>query len=282
MNQEANSGNLPEQQGKSATYKRGNRKGNNRPTLVSPTTEAANSEQEQSYAENGLSSGSDVTTPSTTATIAALPVTPAKNRPRFFSTIGRKEALTQETVADPAAARLSRATRGKAVATGKIQESKKSDTKAVAPATATPARAAAARPARPPSAFKPRHFIGILIYIIVADVVGIYEKNLLVSAKLEKLLFNLGPLPVYLSTVLFLLTLVVMLVVLARFDLVPRSLTGASRPVNKGTTTRTSGGDDASTKAPPTYKQGVKGTDDNLYQEYRQNQRYWQRRDRKK
>jgi len=29
-------------------------------------------------------------------------------------------------------------------------------------------------------------------------------------------------------------------------------------------------------------KQGVKGANDDLYQEYRETQRYWQRRDRKK
>ncbi len=282
MNQEdisGNSSNSPAQQGKSATDRRGN-KSRNRPVLVSSTTE-----QEQSATSNGAVSASAspvVETTSATSAGEATPVSPVRNRPKFFSTIGRKAATTEEkAAADPAAARLARATRGKAASNGKKEqpEAKTQPVKEVAPAKATPARTA---PARPRSAFKSRHFIGILIYIIVADFVGVAEKNWLVSAKLEKLLFNLGPLPVYLSTVLFLLTLVLLLIVLARFDLVPRSLGGAARPAPKGTASNTSRSSGAGSKGQPTIKQGVKGANDDLYQEYRQNQRYWQRRDRKK
>jgi len=75
---------------------------------------------------------------------------------------------------------------------------------------------------------------------------------------------------------------VLLLIVLARFDLVPRSLGGAARPAPKGTTSNTSRSSGAGSKGQPTIKQGVKGANDDLYQEYRQNQRYWQRRDRKK
>jgi ABC-type phosphate transport system substrate-binding protein len=97
------------------------------------------------------------------------------------------------------------------------------------------------------------------------------------------LLFTIGPVQVYLSTVMFLLTLIVLLIVLARFDLVPRSLAPAStqpRPSSKGQAQRPS--NDGSTNTQPGMKQGVKGANDDLYQEYRQNQRYWQRKDRKK
>jgi len=109
----------------------------------------------------------------------------------------------------------------------------------------------------------------------------------LVSAHAEKLLFSLGPLPIYVSTVLFLLTLVILLVVLARFDLVPRSLTPAPRqPVTTGkgqsqNNNTSDTGSDGSQNT-PNRKQGVKGANDDLYQEYRETQRYWQRRDRKK
>jgi hypothetical protein len=282
MNQEDISGNSPMQEGKSATYRRSN-KGRNRPVLVT-----SDQEQEESPASNDASSADSSqvvrTTPATNVAEDTQGTT-ARSRPKFFSTIGRKETTAEEKVADPAAARLARATRGKAASNGKKEaqepkESKETTSKAVAPAKAAPARPAAARPGARPSAFKPRHFIGILIYIIVADVAGIYEKNLLVSAKLEKLLFTLGPLPVYLSTVVFLLTLVLLLIVLARFDLVPRSL-GSPRTAPKSTSNTTRGNDPGS-KEQPTMKQGVKGANDALYQEYRQNQRYWQRRDRKK
>ena len=132
--------------------------------------------------------------------------------------------------------------------------------------------------------FKPRHLIGILAYLIVADVVGVYEKAWL--GKADKLLFSLGPLPIYTSTVIFLFTLVVLLIVLARFDLVPRSLTPASRrPVtttNKNSPQGDSDSNSDGSRNTPNMKQGVKGQNDDLYQEYRETQRYWQRRDRKK
>ena len=119
----------------------------------------------------------------------------------------------------------------------------------------------------------------------MADVAGVYEKSLL--GKNDKLLFSLGPLPIYTSTVLFLLTLVVLLIVLARFDLVPRSLTPSSRQpatTGKGQTQNNDKADSDSedTRNTPGLKQGVKGADDDLYQEYRETQRYWNRRDRKK
>jgi len=65
---------------------------------------------------------------------------------------------------------------------------------------------------------------------------------------------------------------------------VPRSLTPASRQpatTGKGPSQQNKDvPDDA--KTTPNVKQGVKGANDDLYQEYRQTQRYWQRRDRKK
>lgn len=203
-----------------------------------------------------------------------------KGRPKFFSTLGKKEETSEVATADPAAARLSRATRGKAATPAKTGERKQSQQESKAPAKATTAARPAAQPARR-GGFKPRHIIGILLYLIVADVAGLYEKQLLVNSHIEKLLFNLGPIPVYLSTVMFLLTLVLLLIVLARFDLVPRSLTPSrTGPASKGQSKASPR--DNNDNGQPGMKQGVKGADDALYQEYRQNQRYWQRRDRKK
>lgn len=210
-----------------------------------------------------------------------------KGRPKFFSTLGKKEETSEEVTADPAAARLARAIRGKVTPTAKTGEKRQSQQEIQAPAKATaPARSASGRPAAQPArrgGFKPRHLIGILLYLIVADVAGLYEKQLLVNSHIEKLLFNLGPIPVYLSTVMFLLTLVLLLIVLARFDLVPRSLspsTSRTGPASKGQSKASPR--DNNDNGQPGMKQGVKGADDDLYQEYRQNQRYWQRRDRKK
>jgi hypothetical protein len=282
MNQDANNGSTPgardiqdaQQPGRSTTYKRSNRQGRNRPVLVTPTDgEQPTAIERQSDIDEALAATSTTTTD-----------TPEKKgRPKFFSTIGRKEAASETTTADPNAARLARAIRGKTASTTKTGEKKQ---EVSSPARASsPAKSSAARTAMPPrrGGFKPRHLIGILLYLIVADVAGLYEKQLLVNGHLEKLLFTLGPVQVYLSTVMFLLTLIVLLIVLARFDLVPRSLMPTStqtRPTSKGQAQTPS--NRAETNAQTSMKQGVKGADDDLYQEYRQNQRYWQRKDRKK
>ena len=271
MSQEQNTGTPPAQQGKPASNKRTNRNGRNRPVLITGDT----TDQLPGADVQETPSAPSATIPATTQEAPTV-----KKRPGFFSTIGKKE----ET-ADAAAARLARATRNKAAAPAKkeikeVKETKKSDSKPAA--KSAPSRSSAPAPRR--GGFKPRHLIGILAYLIVADVVGVYEKAWL--GKADKLLFSLGPLPIYTSTILFLFTLVVLLIVLARFDLVPRSLTPAPRrPVNANKDQPTQNNpdtDSGSASNTPNMKQGVKGKNDDLYQEYRETQRYWQRRDRKK
>lgn len=285
MSSEQNNG-IPPVEGRPASNRRSNRSGRNRPVLVTgDTTDQLSSDATQADGSNGISSQADmdaqmdaINPPLQTATKE----TTVKKRPGFFSTLGGKK----DEMTDAAAARLARATRNKA-ATPSIKESNEVKTtkkpEPLAVAKNTQARAGGkAAPAPRRGGFKPRHLIGILLYLIVANLVGVYEKSLL--GKADKLLFSLGPLPIYTSTVLFLLTLIILLVVLARFDLVPRSLTSALRQpatTGKGPSQQNKDvPDDA--KTTPNVKQGVKGANDDLYQEYRQTQRYWQRRDRKK
>src|ERR1700674_954499 len=278
MSQEQNNG-TPPSQGRPTSNKRSNRNGRNRPMLV--TGDAT----DQLSGDSAQEATSAPTTTILTDTGETAEAAPVKKRPGFFSTIGKKEETT-----DAAAARLARATRNKTAAPVKKESKEVQGTKKPAPmavAKSAPTRAGGkAAPAPRRGGFKPRHLIGILAYLIVADVVGVYEKSWLVSAHAEKLLFSLGPLPIYVSTVAFLLTLVVLLVVLARFDLVPRSLTPAPRqPVTTGkgqapNNTKSDTGFDGSQNT-PNIKQRVKGANDDLYQEYRETQRYWQRRDRK-
>src|ERR1700758_5442647 len=105
MNQNANNGSTPgaqdaQQPGKSATYKRSNRQGRNRPVLITPTDgEQPTALARQSDIDEALSA------------IPASPITPPekKGRPKFFSTLGRKEATGEAITADPDAARLARA-----------------------------------------------------------------------------------------------------------------------------------------------------------------------------
>lgn len=291
MNQEVNNGALPgasDTPGKSATYKRANRQGRNRPVLVNSSEDVKVAISEAKAEADGTSQANEAASTEVPAETASAEggKTGAKRRlPKFFSTIGRKEETGESITVDPAAARLARATRGatrSAEKRGAAQEASKSTAKASAP---TPAKSTTTRSTQPVrrGGFKPKHLIGILIYLLVADLVGVWEKAAL--GKNDRLLFTLGPLQVTLSTVLFLLTLVILLIVLARLDLVPRTLSPAStqpRTSGKGSSQASTSSRTVDSTAQPGMKQGVKGSNDEMYQEYRQNVRYWQRKDRKK
>src|SRR6202165_565772 len=200
MNEERNTG----QQGKPGAYKRANRHGRNRPVLV---TGAAGEQASTVETEETAISAP----PAEVSTVVEEAPVVKKNRPHFFSTLGRKEETAEAKETDAAAARLARATRGKA-ALGKkelkeAREPKKTEPKAVV-------KSAPSRTAPPPrrGGFKPRHLIGILAYLLVAEFVGGLERTFLISNRLETLLFTLGPIQVTTSVVMFLLTLVVLLV----------------------------------------------------------------------
>lgn len=285
MSQEQNNG-IPPVGNRPTSNRRSNRSGRNRPVLVTgDSADQASGDAMQEDGFNGISSQTDMDAQMDAINSNATEEAPVKKRPGFFSTLGGKK----EETTDAAAARLARATRNKAAAPARKETNEAQATKKPQPQAVTksaPARTGSSgRPAPRRGGFKPRHMIGILLYLIVADFVGVLEKSWL--GKADKLLFNLGPLPIYTSTVLFLLTLVILLIVLARFDLVPRSLTPSPRQpasTGKGPSQQNKdvpGGSDASKNAPG-MKQGVKGANDDLYQEYRETQRYWQRRDRKK
>jgi hypothetical protein len=124
----------------------------------------------------------------------------------------------------------------------------------------------------------------MVIYVLVALFVGQYERAFLVTNHLDKVLFQIGSFAVTTSTVLYLLTLILLLVILARFDLIPRSLGAmSSQPTSQRSNSgKSSSGSEGPKNSSPTMKQGVKGADDDLYQEYREQQRYMQRRERKK
>lgn len=286
MSEEQNNGTSPVE-GRSTSNRRSNRSGRNRPVLVTgDTTDRVSGDAAQEDGVNGISTQADMNAQMETINRSAQTVSgesTVKKRPGFFSTLGGKK----DDVADATAARIARATRNKAATPAKKETKEVQATKKPEPQAAAknaPARTGGrAAPARR-GGFKPRHMIGILLYLVVADVAGVYEKSLL--GKADKLLFSLGPLPIYTSTILFLLTLIILLIVLARFDLVPRSLTPrASQPATTGkgpSQQKKDVPDDAGSKATPSMKQGVRGANDDLYQEYRETQRYWQRRDRKK
>ena len=255
----------------------------NKPVLVAPSDTAS----ENVEAEHTTSTAT-ITEPKPLVVPTPVPSEkPARKLPGFFSTVKKNEEDTstkEAKEAEVAQARLARATRGKApveaIGTVPAKASKSSVVESKSTAS-TPA----AKSTKPPSLFKTRYIIGMGIYLIAADFLGLYEQRLLTSLGLEKHLtsFNLfgGVLPVNTSTIVFLASLAIILVLLARFDLIPRSLGGATAAQRRAgqTSTKTT---DSTTPGerviPPTVRQGVKGADDSLYQQYRTSQRRQKKR----
>jgi hypothetical protein len=260
-----------------STYKRSARAGRNKPLLVTSPENEGNKENDL---EDALPTLEESRSKEQEPVQAARP---ARRLPGFFSTVGKKAPTASSQEIDATQARLARATRTKGslakapidtISTPKVEPKKE------------PARANA--PARPASAFKTKYFIGMGIYLLGANFIGIGESSFFAANHLDNVLtsFNLfgGTIVIKTSTLAFLATLVILLVLLARFDLIPRSFSALSGnpPPRKGSSNSTARNNqntgEISRIAPPTMKQGVKGKNDNLYQQYRTNQR----RDRKK
>ncbi len=247
----------------------------NRPVLVTSSDE--NTTEEQMIQETAPVEEIEETP-------IAEPAPPARGRmgnrlPNFFSTVGKSEKEDNQKESEVVQARLARATKGKAsTATGKTaavteedKETSKTETKA-APATTT-----RTRPAQQ-GAFKTRYILGIAIYLFAANFIGTGITLVLRKMNADVVLtqFNLfgGKVIVSTSTVLFLALLIIILVLLARFDLIPRSLAPSAQ--NRAAASKSS---ETSSKQPPSaIRQGVKGEDDDLYQEYRLSQRRTKKR----
>lgn len=246
--------------------KRATRTQRTRPVLVTANDEQGNLVEEQVPEVESA--------PVTTEPVASA--TPKRRLPAFFSTVGKRDTAEEAVPEkDIAQARLARATRGKAA----TQATKGSAASQDKPKETKPAAkpAASRTPERPPSLFKTRYIIGMGIYLIAANFLGIYERDILRNMGAERTLsqFNLFGLPVVIttSTVLFLITLIVILVVLARFDLLPRSLGAATNSTGSTRSSTNREGGDGTRQIPPTKRQGEPGEHDDLYQAYRSQQR---------
>jgi hypothetical protein len=255
----------------SSTHRRSARVPRNRPVLVTSTEDEGNEDSTPTLEE----SLNEVEAQNP-------PTAPSKRRlANFFSTVGKSVQRQAPQEVDTAQARLARATRGKA---SPARPSSSSEEKSEVTREKEPAKTTSpARPARPPSAFKTRYLIGMGAYLLGANFIGMIETSFFQSNHLDSVLttFNLfgGVIVVKTSTLVYLATLVVLLVVLARLDLIPRNFSAmagqtpsqASRRGGSSNTNRNTS--ENARNAPPTRKQGVKGANDDLYQEYRTNQR---------
>ncbi|MGZ3624302.1 MAG: hypothetical protein ACXWPG_14350 [Ktedonobacteraceae bacterium] len=272
MNQETNAGTQEVQQEKTAQNKRSKSTSKNRPILVTSSSEDVARDESAEVA-------TETVQPVEQETPAKVEDTQYRRFPKFFSSVGKgdKNATSE---ADQASARIARATRNST--TTSVNSTAAKESKPAKSQTSTnkvaPKPAPKAQPR--PGGFKTKYLYGMIIYVVVAMFVGQYERAFLVSNHMDKVLFQIGSFAVTTSTALYLLTLIVLLVILARFDLIPRSL-GAMSGQSSSQSSRSSQSSSRSENTKntqPTMKQGVKGEDDDLYQEYREQQRYLQKR----
>ena len=282
MNQETNAGTQEVQQEKAAQNKRSKNTSKNRPILVTSSSSDLVSQDQSVDVPGEPEQAVEEVVPSPT-----VEHTQPRRFPKFFSSVGKSEN-DNAVEADQASARIARATRNSGASSSNSRaakdskptesQSNKVSTNKVTPKS-TPAKA---QPRQ--GGFKTKYLYGIIIYVVVAMFVGQYERAFLVSNHLDKVLFQIGSFAVTTSTALYLLTLIILLVVLARFDLIPRSLGAMSgqSASQSGRSGQSSSQSENTKDAQPTIKQGVKGADDDLYQEYREQQRYLQKRERKK
>jgi hypothetical protein len=264
MNSESSSKIQGTQSGKSAS-RRAHRA--NRPTLVTDQSSKGLDEPTQQAIEKAMQPAFPTSEP-----------VERKGRPGFFASIRKSQKDVSQQQADPQVARMARAMRSKTIDSTQEKEQVR-EKKPVAASSSV-------RPGRPRSGFKMRYIMGMMAYLLIADFLGVWIMNWMVANKLEGIVFTIGSFRAMRSTLIFLALLIVVLVVMARLDLIPRSLRAMSEPSAGRKTTTTGGKASVSTfetkTAQPAIKQGVKGEHDDLYQEYRANQRYFQRRDRKR
>lgn len=270
MNAESNAQKSRTPSAKSTSYKRMHRA--NRPVLLTPEAhepaETAPVEVQPSVVQVAVEERPEIAQ------------APRKRMPTFFTSIGKESKGTPE--ADPKAARLARALRGKT--TERVPE----EASVVKKSTVPPSKASVALK-RPPSRFKMRYLWGMMLYVLIAEYLGAFLTSYMNANHLNATIFQWhAPWGLFVfdrATLFFLGALIIILIIMARFDLIPRSLGAmAGTPPAGGRSASTQKAEPTFTSkvSQPTVKQGVQGADDDLYQEYRANQRYYQRRDRKR
>lgn len=252
----------------------------NRPVLVSSTSQGTEEVQESQIEtrEPEVSNGLVHTGPLAEASVTTeTPEVPAKARravrlPSFFSKVEKTVEEPETSQEEIVKARLARAqkTTAKADAAPVASETKMHAGK--------PNRAAndTATPTRPKGLFKTRHFIGMMIYLLGAEFLLPLEASFIQKSRLENVyarftLFNI-PMVITTSVLLNLATLVILLLILVKLDLLPKSMGGRTTATARAQQQRR----DQQTVAqrqPQALRQGVKGEDDDLYYAYRSNQR---------
>jgi hypothetical protein len=256
----------------------------NRPVLVTDTTAVeseATTESEtpststlaatQTPITDNLAHDTERLTPDT----ANTPAKPAKRLPRlpnFFSSVVKGEQESTPSQEEVVEARMARVHKNAATQTEQTETAKtKAETK---PATkpATRAQAAAARP----KLFKPRHFLGLAAYLLAAQFILPGERTLSIYLGTEKVLFTIPGMnvPVETSFLLNIATLILLLYALVALDFLPSGKKYAleQNQNQKGKAASTPGQQNPR-QMPASVRPGQQGEDDDLYKNYRLNQR---------
>ncbi len=266
-----------------ARKQRHTRRRSNRPTLV---IDSATETMERSTGTLDAQAQTDLQTePLAEEQVKAAVATARPLRlPRFFSKVAKEEQEGETAEDEIVKARIARATRStgaKAATTTKADEQKEHTEQESKPK-------AASKPAQPPRLFKPRHFLGMGLYLIGAQLLLPWEAYLVQNVlRWNTAFFTIdlfgSKLPIDASLFLNIATLIIFLYALVKFDLLPSTLTARTAAEQRARATRerqssSNDGQRAAKSLPPAIKQGVKGQDDDLYQAYRQNQRRDKRR----
>ena len=218
----------------------------------------------------------DQTIDQTEAVVA--PVTTSRNPlrlPTFFSKVDHtKEDSSTHTdeVVEARMARAKKSLNGKATTVTTAETVETENTQPVAKAKVVPTT-----PAKP-RLFKSRHILGMVAYLFGAEFLLPAEANFIISSHLEKNLYKIPGINLQVTTSLLanIVTLVVCLYLLVAFDLLPNGKQLSANQVAQKSRARTSTTNSSSPAArtpQPTVRQGVKGESDDLYQNYRINQR---------
>lgn len=192
--------------------------------------------------------------------------------PNFFSRVAKADQETATSEEHVVKARLARASKAqkqdKSAASQTSDEEKEGSEKKAS--TKTDSKQA------PPRLFKPRHFLGMGIYLFGAQMILPLEMYYMQQFGLEFVFtqFSLFGQQMQISTSLIanIVTLIGCLFLLVKLDLLPSTLT--ARTAAQARAASQSGKGNAAPKPEqPTVRQGVKGEDDELYQSYRLSQR---------
>jgi hypothetical protein len=247
----------------------------NRPVLV--TGNESSNGALSAVAEASTPTTEDLTldTPeaATPVPVEAVPAKRTSRLPGFFSKVNRSEQEEDNTPSkeEVVEARLARAKKG-------AKDKNVAETKAETKATAKPATKPQAQ--TKPKLFKTRHFIGLMAYLLVAQILLPFERTWSISLHMEKVLFTIPGinLPVQTSFLLNIITLIGLLYALVALDFLPSGKQFAAEQAKYNKTGSKNGtsntqGQQNPRQIPPAVRPGVQGEDDDLYKSYRMNQR---------